>query len=404
MKLTLIIFLFSTVTTVFADVEITSIDVNDENVYLTWNTPTNKFIVAVSTSLFDFVDSAICCNSSVGDSPQTNSTVFARNSDRDYFRMMFGLQVVEFPDPLLFQIIFTNIETKIRPFNKIYDAEIVGISNIYANGMPVTNVSGLSAMPWLTSLTVRNYWLTNITGFSELPEITALAINGCHLDDLSEVRKTPGLIFLNLYGNDIVSPELGSGLTSLDLYDNQINDLSPLSSFNQLSWLDLRRNNLMDLSPISALTNLTWLGLAHNQITNADSLANLTNISWLNLKNNDLDSIDFVGAITNLEWFNVSSNHLNTLAGLETLSSLEALDVSDNQITNISALSTLLHLRWIDLSHNRLTDIDVLITNAANGGITNGHTVILIDNPLSDYALTNQIHVLTNDYRVTVEY
>jgi len=122
-KIFLILFFFS-ITTVFADVEISSVDANDGNVYLSWNTPTNKFIVTVSTSLFDFVESAICCNSSVGENPQTNSTMFARNDGRGYFRLMLGLQVVEFPNPLLFQIIFTNIETKIRPYNKIYDARL----------------------------------------------------------------------------------------------------------------------------------------------------------------------------------------------------------------------------------------------------------------------------------------
>lgn len=55
-------------------------------------------------------------------------------------------------------------------------------------------------------------------------------------------------------------------LSQLDLNNNQIADLKPLSSLTNLTELDLSNNRIADLKPLSSLTNLTELILYNNQI------------------------------------------------------------------------------------------------------------------------------------------
>lgn len=48
-------------------------------------------------------------------------------------------------------------------------------------------------------------------------------------------------------------------LEKLDLYNNQIRDISPLAKLTNLTELDLENNQISDISPLETLTNLTIL-------------------------------------------------------------------------------------------------------------------------------------------------
>ena len=52
-----------------------------------------------------------------------------------------------------------------------------------------------------------------------------------------------------------------TNLTSLDLRENQISDIKPLSNLTKLTSLDLRGNQISDIKPLSNLTKLTSLYL-----------------------------------------------------------------------------------------------------------------------------------------------
>ncbi|OBQ15375.1 MAG: hypothetical protein AN481_19725, partial [Aphanizomenon flos-aquae LD13] len=63
-----------------------------------------------------------------------------------------------------------------------------------------------------------------------------------------------------------------TNLTSLDLRENQISDIKPLSNLTNLTSLDLWENQISDIKPLSNLTNLTSLSLAGNQISDIKPL------------------------------------------------------------------------------------------------------------------------------------
>jgi internalin A len=74
--------------------------------------------------------------------------------------------------------------------------------------------------------------------------------------------------------------------TELDLNDNQIADLRPLSALTNLTSLYLANNQIADLKPLSTLTNLTNLLVINNQIADLKPLLTLTNLTYLDLGSN----------------------------------------------------------------------------------------------------------------------
>ena len=92
---------------------------------------------------------------------------------------------------------------------------------------------------------------------------------------------------LNKPGGPIYKSDLES-LTSLDLEDNNISDISPLTGLTNLEELGLDGNEISDISPLSGLTNLEMLGLDGNEISDISPLSGLTNLEELWLDRNPL--------------------------------------------------------------------------------------------------------------------
>ncbi|MCX8093404.1 MAG: leucine-rich repeat domain-containing protein [Candidatus Goldbacteria bacterium] len=128
-------------------------------------------------------------------------------------------------------------------------------------------------------------------------------------------------------------------LQELEMYDNQISDISPLSGLTKLRYLNLSNNKISDISALSGLTDLYSLNLANNQISNITSLSSLTNLIYLTLSN--------------------------------------------NTISDITSLSDLLKLQELYLSNNLIEDIAALVTNCDAGGLGSGDTVYLEGNPVA---------------------
>ena len=57
-----------------------------------------------------------------------------------------------------------------------------------------------------------------------------------------------------------------TGVGTLWLNNNQINDVSPLSTLTGLEWMGLNNNQINDISPLSTLTGLNMLWLGDNKI------------------------------------------------------------------------------------------------------------------------------------------
>ena len=242
--------------------------------------------------------------------------------------------VVSIPD--------ANLETAIRdalgkPSGDITQADMEGLTCIYANGQEISDLSGLE-------------YATNLT---------ELYLDDNQVSDLSPLAGMTDLRILYLDDNDVtdLSPVAGlTSLTGLYLSNNQISDLSPMAGLTGIGRLFLCDNQIVDLSPLAGLTGMGCLWLSGNQISNLSPLAGLTGIWSLYLDSNQISDLSPLAGITGLRGLSESENQTINLMpppGPE-------LDLSNNQIIDLSPLAGLTQMKCLYLDGNRITDLSPL--------------------------------------------
>src|SRR5919199_321913 len=106
-----------------------------------------------------------------------------------------------------------------------------------------------------------------------------------HIDSLSESARHTVKVLLKKAGTDDpeAAEQILSSMTTLELSDNRITDISSFGSLTNLTTLNLHYNLIRDISFLGSLTNLTTLDLSGNQITDISFLGSLTNLTTLSL-------------------------------------------------------------------------------------------------------------------------
>ncbi|XP_071342855.1 leucine-rich repeat-containing protein 40 [Trachinotus anak] len=151
-----------------------------------------------------------------------------------------------------------------------------------------------------------------------------------------------------------------SGLTTLDLHDNQLSSLpSAVGELQELQQLRLGHNKLTSLPvEVCTLNNLRSLTVQQNLLEILpEELGQLRNLTELDLSNNHLKSLPpGLGGLTCLQKLNLSDNKLSCLPDcLAQLKNVKILDCSRNQLADIPAsLSEMLALEQLYLRHNKL--------------------------------------------------
>ena len=125
------------------------------------------------------------------------------------------------------------------------------------------------------------------------------------------------------------------GLLTLDLFEEEIDDLSKIKGLDQLTdlqRLDLGGNAIQEICCLENLTSLQELSLASNQLTK-------------------LSGLDF---LEDLEKLDLSKNQLTSTKGLEHLTNLKSLNLAWNKIPwkEMTGVASLVNLKELDINHN----------------------------------------------------
>ncbi len=118
-------------------------------------------------------------------------------------------------------------------------------------------------------------------------------ITGAQVAALGSFSAT-GMGIVNLTGL-----ECFSGLTSLDLYLNQIQYLFALETLPRLTTLKVSSNKVRYLGSLPHLTNLN---VEYNQLPNLDDLEWMPNLRTLDVSNNPLTNVDGLQFSGNIDW------------------------------------------------------------------------------------------------------
>ncbi len=190
---------------------------------------------------------------------------------------------------------------------------------------------------------------------------------------------------INIHDRDIHFSDV-KGITSLELSNRNIGNISGLENFPHLKSLDLSYNAIKDLSPIVRLDEIENLNLSHNNIEDVSYISNLVNLKELNLSDNIIDDLDYSRKMykdTNeTEYDKISDNvfkKLNHIISLDISNSLlDDYSSNRNRITGLSNLKDMLSLVSLNLNGNDVSGLDNL------KDLTNLNTLKLSDADISD--------------------
>jgi len=126
-------------------------------------------------------------------------------------------------------------------------------------------------------------------------------------------------------------------LVFLDIYDNLLEKLSNLETFDNLRVLLVGKNRLKKIDGLKHLIRLEVLDLHGNQINQISGLGALKQLKVLNLAGNQIKVIgqNDLDGLVSLQELNLRRNRLKKLLGFGATQNLQKLYVSNNEIVSI---------------------------------------------------------------------
>ncbi|KAJ3355274.1 hypothetical protein GGF32_002103 [Allomyces javanicus] len=187
---------------------------------------------------------------------------------------------------------------------------------------------------------------------------------------LSELGPAPeghGLVFrkLSLPGASLTNIAfLGrfQHLEFLELYCNQISDVTPLGQLPYLFSIDLSNNKLTSFAMPSVPVNLQDLDLSRNQLMNVLDLRGHKYLRHLCLDRNLIKSLDGLQECRFLTHLSLVNNGVQSMQGLEGLP-IRVLDLRRNRVRSLAESASLPDLEELYASHNELHGLTDLSTS-----------------------------------------
>ena len=206
----------------------------------------------------------------------------------------------------------------------------------------------------VTTLNVSNDSISDLTGIEDFIALTYLF---CAQNQLTSLNMSSNTALTHLYcaNNDLTSIDVSNN-TSLLVIHCHYNDLTSLDLSENilLTNLEAWNNNLASLD-VSNNIALSVLNLHHNDLTSMDISSN-TALTDLNINHNDMESLD-VSQNTELTKLYVGSNSLTSL-DVSANTALDDFRCYNNQLTSLDVSNNTL-LTYLHTGTNQLTDLDV---------------------------------------------
>lgn len=306
----------------------------------------------------------------------------------------------ELPDLSVFESL-QSLEIAGNPIDNL-DA-LNGNERIRALDISETNITMLPYLPSLEGLGAFNVMISNLDTLMNLSSLRTLALGG--LDrELTEAEVglieavAPQLDYLHVIGTKfdsldflkectnlkvltIQAEEEGTILTdsvkeaiqrmplnSLSLIGMGLDDISFLEKADRVRTLQLSNNHITDITPLTNHFSLLSVFLNNNQISDISALEHSLGmmLEVLDVSDNqisDLRVIEQSGAAS-LRQFAANNNQITDLSSLKSLRNpdqLVYLSLSGNQIEDVSPLTKCRNLKQLYLQRNKITDIGPLL-------------------------------------------
>jgi len=204
----------------------------------------------------------------------------------------------------------TNLEALYLRNSRVNDLSSVAsmpmLTRLCVTDSSVRDVSPLANLSLLRTVSLSNSPVSDIRPLSGLNTVSSLWLNGTKVHDLSPIRKLSQLNDLNIANTNVTKlddlPSSKNGIchfNKLDLNDNRIEDLTPLSG-GIFDDLDLAGTDVTDISSLATTTIHTRLDLSRTRIADVSPLANLKSSTIREIYLRDTTAIRDLSPLTKL--------------------------------------------------------------------------------------------------------
>ncbi len=307
-------------------------------------------------------------------------------------------KTISIPDPHLAAAVRREIGT-------ITTHAMLNLSFLNASNANIQDLTGIEYAYNLRSLSLAGEYIegegnvnsntvSDLSPLSGLTQLTSLSLGNSNISDISALSELKNMSWLDLYSNNISDISALAGLTNLNtlyLDSNNISDISALAGLTNLNTLYLDSNNISDISALAGLTNLTRLNLDSNNISDISVISELKNMSWLDLGINNISDISALSELENMTTLSLDSNNISDISVISELKNMTTLSLWGNNISDISALAGSTNLTTLSLWNNNISDISALVGLNLVGTEWNKTGLSLDYNPLSYTAIYEHI-------------
>lgn len=246
----------------------------------------------------------------------------------------------------------TNLETKIKDLTGIEN--FLNLEALFLQFNDLINIASLSGCTKLQTLYLSNNPNIgdNNSSIEKLSKLMDLDLSNTGMTNINTIN--------NLIYNNYTSKKKTPILAILKLSGNKLNSIEGLESITSLETLHLQNTGVdaQDIAILKTLKNLVTLNLSENQIENIDVISNLTNLQYLYLNKNKIKSLDPIEGMTfyNLKF---SDNKVKDISPLYAHQSIDDLEMNNNKIEDVTVLSNILITEGQKLSatNQRITRI-----------------------------------------------
>jgi len=186
-----------------------------------------------------------------------------------------------------------------KPEGTLTMDDLAGMISFNApHGLGVTeSLEGLENCVNLENLSIsygRNRILRNISAISELGNLTSLSLSQSGIEDISPIMNLTNLKSLSIGSNPIHDLSSIAHLSELEYlyisYTINDGDITSLSTLHKLTELRADGCNINDLTPLTNIDNLTNLTLNSNEIEDISPLLYLEKLEVLYIRGNPLNN------------------------------------------------------------------------------------------------------------------
>ena len=263
---------------------------------------------------------------------------------------------------------------------------LIGTKSLDLSNNQIVDASPLSSFTHFEHLNLSGNQISNLTGSSiyasfmlnlsnnEITDLDGTSLSSENVDlSRNQISTLAGVAFPGTEGMP---------MWELDLSDNLLADITPLSTLSEVSRLRLDNNRITTLSPLSGCTKLSGLYASGNRLADVSGVAG-RHFILLDLSNNVISNIDALAdmapRVHGPSWSRItlSNNRISDLSPLAELTNYAQelkFYLRNNLITDVSPLAELHILDVLDLRDNPLGhdayDIYLPLIEANNPGIS----------------------------------